>query len=82
MCALKGRNCYRAAQNSMQNSTYSKRYKALKALGEASDMSNLARVTALRRLVCGVRATPLRVRDECVARVKIVRFLILEKIAA
>ncbi len=31
---------------------------------------------------CSVRATLLSVRDECVARVKIVRFLILEKIAA
>ena len=42
-----------------------------KALGEASDMSNLgARYKALRKLVCSVRATPLNVRDECVTRVK------------
>ena len=45
-------------------------------------MSNLARVTSFEEAVCSVRATPLNVRDECVARVKIVRFLILEKIAA
>ena len=39
-------------------------------------MSNLARVTSFEEAVCSVRATPLNVRDECVARVKIVHFLI------
>ncbi|WP_298786787.1 hypothetical protein [uncultured Campylobacter sp.] len=33
-------------------------------------MSNLARVTSFEEAVCSVRATPLNVRDECVARVK------------
>ena len=45
-------------------------------------MSNLACVTSFKEARLQREVVSLNVRDECVARVKIVRFLILEKIAA